>query len=385
MHVFISAGEPSGDLHAANLARALAARHPGIKFAGFGGDRMAAAGVDLLYPLTRLAVMWFGRVATHLLTFVRLAALAKRYFRTRRPDAVVLVDFPGFHWHLAKRAKAAGIPVYYFVPPQLWAWAGWRVEKVKRNFAAVLTALPFEEEWYHARGVRTHFVGHPYFDELGRQWLDPAFLEAERAKPGPVVALLPGSRNQEVSLNFPTMLAAAKIVRTHCPAARFVVAAFNSDQAAVCRNLAFMEGVPAEVNVGRTPELIDLATCCIAVSGSVGLELLNQAKPTVVVYRVSRTFQWIAQRLKTCQYISLVNLLAGEELYPEHASPADESAAVARHVANWLTDDVARTAVETKLRALKARVAAPGACDRAAEFLLAELSASPKSTRGRAA
>jgi lipid-A-disaccharide synthase len=385
MHVFFSAGEPSGDLHAANLARALAARHPGIKLVGFGGDRMAAAGVTLLYPLTRLAVMWFGRVATHLITFIRLAARAKRYFRTQRPDAVVLVDFPGFHWHIAKRAKAAGIPVYYFVPPQLWAWAGWRVKKVKRNFEAVLTALPFEEEWYRSRGVRTHYVGHPYFDELARQRLDPHFLEFERAKPGPVVALLPGSRNQEVALNFPTMLAAAKVIRSRCPAARFLVAAFNDDQAAVCRNLAFMEGVPADVHVGRTPELIDLATCSVAVSGSVGLELLNKAKPTVVVYRVSRLMHRVALRLKTCPYISLVNLLAGEELYPECASASDESAAVARHIITWLTDPIGREQLETKLRALRARVAVPGACDRAADFLLAEIGGTPKLTRRVAA
>jgi lipid-A-disaccharide synthase len=186
-------------------------------------------------------------------------------------------------------------------------------------------------------------------------------------------------------MNFPTMLATAKIVRAQCPAARFVVAAFNDDQAAVCRNLAFMEGVPVEIHVGRTPELIDLATCCIAVSGSVGLELLNKAKPTVVVYRVSRTFQWVAHRLKTCRYISLVNLLAGEELFPEYASPTDESEGVARHVTEWLTNDVARTALETKLRVLKTRVAESGACDRVAEFLSAELSTSPKSAHGRAA
>jgi lipid-A-disaccharide synthase len=346
---------------------------------------MAAAGVTLLYPLTRLAVMWFGRVASHLITFIRLAARAKRYFRTHRPHAVVLVDFPGFHWHIAKRAKAAGIPVYYFVPPQLWAWAGWRVTKVKRNFEAVLTALAFEEEWYRSRGVRTHCVGHPYFDELARQRLDPHFLAEQRAKPGPVVALLPGSRNQEVSLNFPTMLAAAKVIRSRCPAARFLVAAFNDDQAAVCRNLAFMEGVPADVHVGRTPELIELATCCVAVSGSVGLELLNKAKPTVVVYRVSRLMHRVALRLKTCPYISLVNLLAGEELYPECASASDESAAVARHVTAWLTDNALLEALVTKLRKLKAQVAVPGACDRAADFLLAEISGTPKSTRRVAA
>jgi lipid-A-disaccharide synthase len=385
MHVFVSAGEPSGDLHGANIAKALAARHPGIKLVGFGGERMAAAGVDLHYPLTRLAVMWFGKIATHLLTFFRLAARAKRYFETAKPDAVVLIDYPGFHWHIAKRARRAGIPVYYFVPPQLWAWAGWRVKKVKRDFTAVLTALPFEGDWYRTRGVRTHHVGHPYFDELAAQQLERAFLHAERAKPGQIVALLPGSRNQEVAANFPTMLEAAKQIRERCPCTRFLVAAFNDRQAQVCRNLAFMMGVPVEVHIGRTPEIIDLATCCVAVSGSVGLELLNKTKPSVVVYKVSAFYMWLGRQFRTCRYISLVNLLADAELYPEFLTSKDESPAIAGHVSTWLTNDAVRAELEGRLRAVRDRVAVPGACDRAAEFLLDELSVAPTSSTRAAA
>jgi lipid-A-disaccharide synthase len=385
MHLFVSAGEPSGDLHGASLARAIRARHPDAKIVGFGGDKMAAAGVDVRYPLTRLAVMWLGRVLMHLPTFFRLAAQAKRYFETERPDAVVLIDYPGFHWHLAKRAKAAGIPVYYFVPPQLWAWAGWRVKKVQRNFTAVLTALPFEEEWYKARDVRTHYVGHPYFDELANQRVESSFVESERAKGGPIVALLPGSRGQEVSANFPTLLEAAKRIRAAVSTTRFLVAAFNEDHAAVCKNLAFMEGVPVEIHVGRTPEIIDLCTCCIAVSGSVGLELLHKAKPTVVVYRLGPVGMWVGRQFRMCRYISLVNLLAGEEFYPEYLTSKDESAAVAGHVTGWLTDDASRLKREGELRALRDRVAIPGACGRAAEFLSAELSAVMESSRRAAA
>src|SRR5262249_40010416 len=161
-----------------------------------------------------------------------LAAQADEYFRTHRPDAVVLIDYPGFHFALAKRAHAAGIPVYYFVPPQIWAWRTGRVEKVRRWFDTVLTALPFEEQWYRSRGVKTRYVGHPYYDELAAQKPDPAFLAAERAKPGRVVGLLPGSRNQEVSANAPLMLAAAKHIRAVRSDVRFLVAGFNEPQAA---------------------------------------------------------------------------------------------------------------------------------------------------------
>src|SRR5205809_442909 len=142
MRVFISAGEPSGDLHGANLIRELQRLHPGVECVGFGGDRMERAGAKLLYPLCSLAVMWFLRVLTKLAVFFRLTKQAGRYFREERPDAVVLIDFPGFHWGLAKRAHAAGIPVFYFVPPQLWAWAGWRVKKVRKWVDHVLCSLP---------------------------------------------------------------------------------------------------------------------------------------------------------------------------------------------------------------------------------------------------
>ena len=148
MRIFISAGEPSGDLHAANLIHSLRRVYPDAQFDGFGGEKMAAAGANLRYPLVNLAVMWFLRVLLNIRTFFRLADQARDYFIRERPDAVVLIDYPGFHWHIAKRAKAAGIPVIYYVPPQLWAWAGWRIEKVKRTVDEVLCSLPFEPDWY---------------------------------------------------------------------------------------------------------------------------------------------------------------------------------------------------------------------------------------------
>lgn len=371
MHLFVSAGEPSGDLHGANLVRALRARDPGVRVTGFGGDRMTAAGADLLFPLTKLAVMGVRRVVENIRTFVRLGRQAHDHFRTARPDAVVLIDYPGFHFALAKRAKALGIPVYFFVPPQLWAWAGWRVKKVRRDFAGVLTALPFEDEWFRARGVRTQYVGHPYFDELAAQRLDPVFLAAERAKPGRVVGLLPGSRDQEVVGNFRGMLAAAARVHAGRPDTRFLVAAFNEPQAALCREMAAGAGLPVAVHVGRTPEVIELAAACVSVSGSVSLELMNRLKPTVIVYRGGKVLALAAHFLLNVKYVTLVNLLADAEVYPEYAGSSDRSAEVAGHVLTWLDDPAALAARVDQLRAVRDAVARPGACDRAAEFLLA--------------
>lgn len=372
MHLFISAGEPSGDLHGANLIRALKAQHPDIQITGFGGDRMESAGAKLLFPLTRLAVMWFGKVLANIATFFRLAKQAEHHFKTERPDAVVLIDYPGFHFALAKRAHAAGIPVYFFVPPQLWAWAGWRVKKVRRWFSGVLTALPFEETWYRERGVKTQYVGHPYFDELGAQQTDAAFLDEQRARPGPIVAILPGSRNQEIAKNFSYMLAAAKQVHDARPDARFLVASFNGHQAEVARTMADRyAGLPIEFHVGRTPEIIELADCCISVSGSVSLELMFRLKPTVILYKVGWVFGIVALLffLKV-KYITLVNLLANDEVFPEYATIFDRSKSIATHVITWLNDPIALAKRVDRLRQMKESLAQPGACQRAAEFLV---------------
>ena len=370
MNVFFSVGEPSGDLHGANLIRSLQARNPRIHATGFGGPKMAAAGAELLYPLTELAVMGVRRVVRHLPTFFRLAGQAERYFRTQKPDAVVLIDYPGFNFPVGKRAHAAGIPVYYFVPPQLWAWRSGRVRAVRKWCSSVLSALPFEDEWYRKRGVPTHYVGHPYFDELAAQQLNPAFLAEQRAKPGRVVALLPGSRTQEVVGNFAMMLATAGKVRAVCPDVRFLVAAFSERHAVSIRAMMGASDFPLEVHVGRTPEVIELAEACVAVSGSVSLELMHRAKPTVIVYRMSPLSLWLARTLVKLRYFTLVNLLAGEELFPEFATSRDESAGIAAHIAGWLNNPQERAALSARIAALRDRVAVPGACDRAAEFLL---------------
>jgi lipid-A-disaccharide synthase len=369
MHLFLSAGEPSGDLHGANLVRAIRAREPGVRISGFGGDRMADAGAELLYPLTQFALMGLWRVLVHLPKFFRFARQAETFFRTERPDAVVLIDYPEFNFALAKRARAAGIPVYYFVPPQIWAWRTGRVKKVRRWCDAVLTAMPFEDEWYHQRGVNTEYVGHPYFDELAAQKLDPAFLAAQQAKGGPVVSLLPGSRNMEVTVNGPLLLAAAKKIHAARPETRFLVASFKESQAAVIRQMVAGSGLPLEVHVGRTPELIELADACVSVSGSVGLEMLYRLKPAVVVYRIKPLYQFIKKWVVKVPYISLVNLLAEDELYPEFATARDDSEAIAGHVLRWLSDPASRAVTVGRLRLLRDRVAVPGACERAAEFL----------------
>ncbi|HKB02019.1 MAG TPA: lipid-A-disaccharide synthase [Gemmataceae bacterium] len=370
MHVFISAGEPSGDLHGANLIRELRKLDPTVRLTGFGGDRMAAAGCQLLYPLCKHSVMWFLHVVKQIFTFLRLLNQAQKFFRRERPDVVVVIDYPGFHWKLAERAKAEGIPVVYFVPPQIWAWAQWRVRKMKRLMTHVLSALPFEHEWLAERGVPSTYIGHPYFDELAAQRLDESLLTSERAEPGRVVGILPGSRNQEVTRNIPEMLRAARLVHAAIPDTRFLVAAFSEHQAEMARAEATQWRMPVEVHVGRTPEIIELAECCVAVSGSVSLEIMYRRKPAVIVYRLRRIDLKLGRKFMKVPFITLVNLLAKEEVYPEFLTDRDPSKGVASEVLGFLNDRERADEVRRKLDTLCGEVAKPGACATAARFIL---------------
>ncbi|MHB1037957.1 MAG: lipid-A-disaccharide synthase [Pirellulales bacterium] len=387
--IFFSVGEPSGDLHGANLIRELRRRRGDIEAVGYGGPRMAAAGCRLHADLTALAVMWFLRAILNLHKFWDLVSRADRYFRHHRPDAVVLVDYPGFNWWIARRAKAHGIPVFYYAPPQIWAWASWRVKKMRRFVDHVLCSLPFEEDWFRQRGCHATFVGHPYFDEVRRQELDQEFLQKHGRRDGPLVVILPGSRTQEVTQNLRWFLKAAARVRSRIPNVRFAIASFKPHQARIARDAAARAGLPIEVFVRKTPELIHLADCCMAVSGSVSLELLYQTKPTVILYWISRFAFSVQKWFRRVKYITLVNLLTAEELFPkdvtgydptqrdaekvlfpEYLTCEDKSAQVAAHVIEWLTDSAKRQRLVAELAELKARVGHEGASRAAAEYIL---------------
>ncbi len=394
--IFFSAGEPSGDLHGANLIRQLRSRCASLQAVGYGGPQMAEAGCCLHADLTALAVMWFARVLLNLHKFWRLASRADRYFRHQRPDAVVLIDYPGFNWWIARRAKAHGIPVFYYAPPQIWAWARWRVKKMRRLVDHVLCSLPFEQQWLHRHGCNATFVGHPFFDEVRRHACDQRFLAEQWRREGPLVVILPGSRTQEVTNNLRWFLKAAEQIREQVPQVRFAVGAFRPHQAEYVRRELAGRGLPIDVFVGKTPELIRLADCCMAVSGSVSLELLYHTTPTVILYRISRLAYFVQGLFRKVKYITLVNLLSTDELFPQDLRPfdpsqedaqkvlfpeyltcEDKSAQIAAHVVEWLTDPRERDRRVAELARLKAKVGAGGASRRAAEYILGVLARRP--------
>jgi lipid-A-disaccharide synthase len=389
MKLFFSVGEPSGDLHGANLIHELRRLLPECQCVGFGGPRMRAAGCELLADLTEQAVMWFLRVLLQLPRYWQIVCQADRYFRYQRPDAVILIDYPGLNWWIARRAKAHGIPVFYFGVPQIWAWAGWRVRKLRRLVDHALCKLPFEVEWYQARGCAATYVGHPYFDQMHQQQLDGSFVERRQAAPGPLVTLLPGSRTQEVTMNIRPFLQTAERIREALPTVRFAVAAYNARQAERMEPDVQASGLPIEVHVGRTPELIAAATVCLACSGSVSLELLHHLKPAVIHYKIGRFAYFVQTFFRTARFITLVNLLASDRRFcrpgetydrrldlvpcPEYLTDSDRTAEMADDLLVWLQDPLAYHATVEQLRGLRDRYASPGASRRAAAYIVDRL------------
>jgi lipid-A-disaccharide synthase len=393
MRIFFSVGEPSGDLHGANLIRQLRRRME-LVAEGLGGPKMRAAGCGLLHDMSDLAVMGLFPVLAKLPKFCRLLSQVEHALDAQRPDAVVLIDYPGFNWHVARMAKERGIPVFYYGLPQLWAWASWRVKKVRRYVDHALCKLPFEETWFKRQGCHATYVGHPYFDELAEQPFDQSFAASMGRPPGRLVTILPGSRMQEVRYNLPLLLKAAAQVRREVRGVRLAVASYNERQAQMARDLVAAGPAPAEVFVARTPELIAAADCCLACSGSVSLELLYHAKPAVIVYRVGwLTYQFV-RRLLNVRYITLVNLLASDRPFADHAAPKpnvdqpldgeqpiypeyptwrDCSEQIARQAIGWLHDEASRQRVISRLMGLREQVAGGGASATAAEYIVREL------------
>lgn len=393
LRLFFSVGEPSGDLHGANLIKALKKQHGNVECVGYGGPKMTAAGLDTHFDLTTLAVMWIAQVISNIKTFWRLYRQASRYFETEQVDGVVLIDYPGFNWWIARAAKKHGIPVFYYGVPQLWGWAPWRVRKMRRLVDLALCKLPFEPKWFRERGVNAVEVGHPFYDEMATQQFDSKFVSDHASDERPWVVLLPGSRNSEIKNNLQTLIDSAREISKQVPQAQFAITCLKESQAQACREqLGPHPEFPIEVHAGRTPEWIRLATCCIACSGSVSLELLYHRKPTVIVYRISRLGMAGARLLLRVRYVTLVNLLATKQIerrdwsihdpdsptaekvpFPEYVTTSNPATRVARKVVAWLTDSNSLLATRRQLDELNERFVRTGASERGATEILARL------------
>ena len=378
--VLIVAGEHSGDLRGAELVRALTALEPPLELFGIGGERMRAAGVELVHDITEISVTGFVEVLRGLPRFRRVFRDIVRAARERRPAAAVLIDFPGFNLKLAAKLKALGVPVIYYISPQVWAWLPGRVKKMARTVEKMIVIFPFEEAFYRRHGTARHgmaveFVGHPLVDAL-RPGVPPNEFRAEFGVPegARVVALLPGSRRNEVEHNWPVMRAAAELIAHAVPGTLF----FAPVASRQLREVVEAADVDADVTLldGRAYDVIHAADAAIVCSGSATLETGCAGTPLVVIYRTSPLTYFIARRLVRVEHIGMINILAGERVAPEYVQRAARPEPIARDVVRFLTDEAHAAAVREKLLAARAKLGPPGAADRAARAVLKVLSAS---------
>lgn len=375
MHIFFSVGEPSGDLHAAHLITELRRRRPGLRIAGFGGSAMEKAGCSLEFPLTTMAVMGFSAVFPLLWKFYKLVKQAEAYFKRHKPDVVVLVDFPGFNWWIARKAKAAGIPVIYYLPPQLWAWAPWRIRRVRKYVDLVLSGLTFETDWYAERGIPVMYVGHPFFDEVAEHRLDESFCREWVGDKSRTVAILPGSRKGEIQRCWPLLLSIVQRLHSKFPDVNFLVANYKEAQRQFCmqEHEKLQQPLPLSFFVGKTPEIIEIADCAVMVSGSVSLEMVARRTPFVALYRSSWMTYFIGSIVIVCKYWSLPNLIAGRMIMPERFSvgnPEPIINTVVSDISQWLENPASLAAAAAEIDQLRDKIQCTGATRRTADVVL---------------
>ncbi len=358
MRVYLVAGELSGDLLGAGLMRALKARHPDIAFRGVGGPRMIDEGMDSRFPLETLSVMGLVEVVRHLPELLRVRRTLKRDALDWRPDIMVGIDAPDFNLGLERALREAGITTAHYVSPSVWAWRQGRVKGIARSVDAMLTFLPFEAAFYARHRVPVAFVGHPLADEL------PLVNDRQAARDalglpatGPLLAVLPGSRANEIRFLGATFLDTAERLCREREALRVVIpAATPARRTELEALLEGREALRGRVTLvdGRSREAMVASDLVLLASGTAALEAMLCHRPMLVAYRMAPVTHWLARRLVKTEWISLPNLIARETLVPELIQDAANPATIAARLAALLDDAEGRAALEARFAEMHA-------------------------------
>ncbi|MBC7187725.1 MAG: lipid-A-disaccharide synthase [Calditrichaeota bacterium] len=366
----IIAGEASGDLHGSSLALALRQLDPELELFGIGGDRMQRAGVELLYHASQMAYMGFTEVLRHLPALRRAFSRTLHEATVRRPDLVVLIDYPGFNLRFAEAAKRRGLKVLYYIVPQLWAWRRGRLTKMARSVHAAAVIFPFEEPLFASAGIPTTFVGHPLLDVLRVTDDRQAFFARHGLDPQrPLLALLPGSRIQEVRSLLPVMLQAVDKLRPTLPGLQAVVAKADTVADDVYAPLLAAHPHIATAR-GDTHACLKHADAAAVASGTATLEAACLGTPFVLGYRVSWLSYQLMRRLIRIPYIGLVNVVAGKQVVRELVQGDFAPEPLAAELNMLLQDQTRREAMRRELRLVAEKLGSPGAARRTAELAL---------------
>lgn len=360
MKYFFVAGERSGDLHAGNLAAAMRELAPGVELSGWGGEKMQRAGVQILQRYEALAFMGFWEVLKNLGKIRGFIALAQKHIEAFRPDALILVDYAGFNLRLAKWAKARGIRVFYYIAPKAWAWNKSRVHQLRKYTDLTLVIFPFEVPFFEKYGVPVKYVGNPLFDEIRHFRPDPGFLADRGGRP--VIALLPGSRKQEVEAMLKTM---AELTYT-LPEYLWVIAGISTFD----REFYTREGGNFRLVFDRTYDVLSMADAAVVTSGTATLETALFHVPEVVVYKTSGLTYAIARLLVKIRFISLVNLVADKEVVKELIQGEYTPENTGNELKKLLSDNKFRESQLNNYRLLKEKLGNNEASKTAAEAIL---------------
>jgi lipid-A-disaccharide synthase len=366
----ISCGEPSGDLYAGELARALKTRLPNVDLVGMGGDFLRAANARLIGDFSEISVTGLTealRVLPRSYTlFRRLVAEA----RACRPDVFVAIDFPDFNFRLGKALKKLDIPIVYYVSPQIWAWRKGRIRTIKKFVDRVLVIFPFEEPFYQREGIDVKFVGHPLIDLAQPTVTREQFLTKEGLDPSrPTIALLPGSRVNEIKRISPVMAAAIPLIRAQVPQIQFVVACAAGLQRDLFSDF-FSEVEPPVLVTGQSDDVLAASNVVITASGTATVQAALHERPMIVVYRLSSMTYRIGKPFVSVDTYAMVNLIAGRKIVPELIQGDFTPRNVASEAVTLLTDASQYGNMAHELKNVRYRLGSPGASTRAADAIL---------------
>lgn len=359
--LFISVGEASADRYAASLIRAFRQIEPDAKWTGFGGIAMQGENVEILYPLPDLALIGFVEVIKHLPQIFHVKSLALRSWDENPPDAVILIDYPGFHLRLAAEANKRGIPVLYYIAPQAWAWREQRVETMRRIVDRLLVIFPFEERFFQTRGLDAHYVGHPLLEHIPDT--DAVRAPLER----PEIGLLPGSRKNELKRLLPVLIEAAKRLKERITEARFFMPLADTLPDSFMREFQLPDWIEWGRDAGyqRRRRL----TFAWTASGTATVENALLGLPMAVVYRSGSVNAMLARRLIRVPYIGMVNLIARKGICPEFIQEQCHPEQLARNAAELLGDPARYQEMIDDLKTLRQKLGALNASDEAARHL----------------
>ena len=365
----IIAGEASGDLHGAGVVRELKRQMPGIDIFGIGGDRMQREGMQLVYSVRELSVMGFWEVIQHLPLLRSVEKTLRAMLVARRPDVLVLIDYPGFNLRFARLARTHNIKIIYYISPQVWAWNPGRVRKMKGLIDKMLVVFPFEEEIYRQKGVDVEFVGHPLLEVLEEPQSRELFCKRYELDPQKlVVGLFPGSRKQEIERMFPVMLGAARTLHKELGVQTVVGVAPMIDPEYIRSFLR--NDFAAQLVFNATYDAMANADVALVTSGTATLETACFQTPMVVVYKTSWLTFAIGRMFVRIKNIGLVNIVAGKRVVPELLQGQLTPQRLAAAAADLLRDKRRRQEISNNLAVVRQRLGTPGASARVAEAIL---------------